>query len=325
MNKSLLSFVAILQKEKDPDKFLLQLEHVPANTNYTEFTHIVTTCIYNHLIAATSEGDYATGKKMVQAFPALLEKIGYSNKYGDEFTATAVSLAQLFEDEEVKNIVFRQIMPLYIGHPRLAYNLACFFAVKDEKRSMFQYIRIAMDLGRKKEEFLKDSDFSSFYGNPEFRALLGLDTGQMRSIPVTSDVFTPMVHELNVLAQKIKEAGNQPATVLIEEYISKLKKLMNNDWSYALGKDIEIEESLLPKQYRDQREKVLVNWEAQLGHCAYRYRSSKEGSQENKDAIALYHKTFAEMLRIQGKVFVIPPDTSLLDKDMPKAYQDFWK
>jgi len=74
----------------------------------------------------------------------------------------------------------------------------------------------------------------------------------------------------------------------------------------------------------NQRNKVISDLKIQLGTWAERYRAAAMGSKDDIDAIAGYHKTFAELLRINGDIIALDPDAELPDHDMPRVYVDFW-
>lgn len=134
------------------------------------------------------------------------------------------------------------------------------------------------------------------------------------------------IKQLGQLAQRFRTAAvGSPRDSLAGQYQTDLDRLLDSGWPGALGADNEIPDDLLPARYLAQRAKVIEDLEIQLGNCATRYRSAPKGSAQNTDAIQEYHRVFAELLRITGKVIGLDPDAELLDEDMPKAYVDYWK
>jgi len=138
---------------------------------------------------------------------------------------------------------------------------------------------------------------------------------------VINNTYTSEVQKLASLAQQIKSSVEPNRSVLVSEYLRQLNELMDKGWLYALGKSDEIEQSLLPGRYVNQRNKVIDDLQIELGQLAGNYRASAAGS---KKEILDYHKTFAELLRINGKVIALDPDSELPDEDMPKVYVDYW-
>lgn len=141
----------------------------------------------------------------------------------------------------------------------------------------------------------------------------------------TFDVDTA-IKQLGQLAHSIRTAGaGSPRDSLEGQYRAELDRLLDSGWPGALGADNEIADDLLPSRYLEQRTRVMDDLEIQLGDLATEYRSAPKGSVKNDEAIREYHRVFAELLRIAGKVIGLDPDSELLDEDMPKAYVDYWK
>ncbi|WP_299220238.1 hypothetical protein [uncultured Aquimarina sp.] len=133
--------------------------------------------------------------------------------------------------------------------------------------------------------------------------------------------YNDKLKNLADLSKKIKQAEFQEKELLTDEYLRQLNDLIRSGWSYALGKENEIDETLLPKSYLTLRHQVIENLQIQLGYCAERYRAS---ASDDKETIIEYHKVFQELIRITGTIIGLDPDSELPDKDMPKDYVDFW-
>ncbi|GAA4276716.1 hypothetical protein [Aquimarina mytili] len=136
--------------------------------------------------------------------------------------------------------------------------------------------------------------------------------------------YDDSIRELVVLSKLVERTGDPEKRKLIKEYLQKLNDLMLNGWCYALGKDNEIDENLLPEKYLSLRYKVIEDLEMHLASCAKRYRASTSGAIEDKQAITDYRKTFEELIRITGKIIGLDPDAELPDNLMPKIYVDYW-
>ena len=65
------------------------------------------------------------------------------------------------------------------------------------------------------------------------------------------------VKDLVDLCEQIKTANGANRQALIQIYLGKLEHLMDSGWRYALGKEHEIEERLLPQRYKVQRDSDL--------------------------------------------------------------------
>ena len=77
------------------------------------------------------------------------------------------------------------------------------------------------------------------------------------------------LQELTNLATKIKTSVISGCEILIKEYKQQLNELILNGWSYGLGKEQELEESLLPNRYINQRNRVIDDLQIELGYCAH--------------------------------------------------------
>jgi len=59
-----------------------------------------------------------------------------------------------------------------VGYARLFYNLACYQAKHGKRKLFLDYSKRALDLGKKPNQFLKDSDFEAYWQDEEFLNLL---------------------------------------------------------------------------------------------------------------------------------------------------------
>ncbi|WP_032916663.1 DUF4132 domain-containing protein [Leptospira santarosai] len=91
---------------------------------------------------------------------------GYDRK-AEVFAADVFALAAILKDEEISSIASRMTGDQYIN-ARIPFNQACFFACTGQKEPMLQAIRKAVELGKKTETFMDESDFSSFKKDPDF-------------------------------------------------------------------------------------------------------------------------------------------------------------
>jgi hypothetical protein len=59
-------------------------------------------------------------------------------------------------------------VPGNINLANLAYNLACYHALRGPKDKLYEAVRHARRLGRSRQQFLNDADFASFVDDPGF-------------------------------------------------------------------------------------------------------------------------------------------------------------
>ncbi len=111
---------------------------------------------------------------------------------------------------------------------------------------------------------------------------------------------------------------------LVSEYLNKLDSLLRKGWEYAFYREDEISESMLPVRYLKQRNQIIENLQIKLGQCAVKYRSAMPNSPSDNRALTEYYETFDELIRINGGIIALDPDSELPDRLMPKEYVDFW-
>ncbi len=134
--------------------------------------------------------------------------------------------------------------------------------------------------------------------------------------------FIQEIDEIVKIAKQINTGaydGN-----LVDEYLNKLDSLLRKGWDYAFYRENEINESMLPDRYLKQRNQIIENLQIKLGRCAVKYRSAIPNSPSDKRAIAEYYETFDELIRVNGGIIGLDPDSELPDELMPKEYVDFW-
>ena len=139
---------------------------------------------------------------------------------------------------------------------------------------------------------------------------------------MTNNEFAQELNEIAQLAKKIRT--KKPDAGSVNEYLKKLELLLNNGWKHALYRVDEIDENLLPVKYIQQRNQVIENLQIKLGRCAAKYRAAIPNSHSDKQALAEYYETFDELVRINGGILGLDPDSELPDRLMPKEYVDFW-
>lgn len=71
-------------------------------------------------------------------------------------------------------------------------------------------------------------------------------------------------------------------------------------------------------------EKLVEKLQIRLGRCARKYRASLPDSDQERAALHDYYETFNELVRVNGSIIGLDPDSELPDNLMPKDYVDFW-
>lgn len=142
-------------------------------------------------------------------------------------------------------------------------------------------------------------------------------------IAVTNNDFSQEIKSITDIARQINKTGVSDAH-LVNVYTQQLNELLKKGWHYAFYREDEIDESLLPDRYVQQRNQVIEDLQIKLGRYATKYRSAIPNSPSDKQALADYYETFEELVRINGSIIGLDPDSELPDRLMPKAYVDFW-
>lgn len=73
-----------------------------------------------------------------------------------------------------------------------------------------------------------------------------------------------------------------------------------------------------------KNEELIEKLQIQLGRCAGRYRASPPDSDQERAALDDYYETFNEMVRVNGSIIGLDPDSELPDNLMPEDYVNFW-
>lgn len=148
-------------------------------------------------------------------------------------------------------------------------------------------------------------------------------TKKLWVIAVTTNDFLQEKKSIIDIARQINKTVS-PDAQLVNIYIQQLDELLKKGWDYAFYREDEINEPFLPDRYVQQRNQVIEDLQIKLGRCATKYRSAIPNSPSDKQALTDYYETFDELVRINGGIIGLDPDSELPDRLMPKAYVDFW-
>jgi hypothetical protein len=124
--------------------------------------------VHNALRECAIHDDWVSGGRIVLAFA----KASPSLKRGPHYETLVGSAAIVARDSESRRALWEVLVPEAPTESRLAYNLACNAAVAGDKERLLRYARIALALGKKKDQFMGDSDFAAVLKDGEFLAVL---------------------------------------------------------------------------------------------------------------------------------------------------------
>ena len=69
---------------------------------------------------------------------------------------------------------------------------------------------------------------------------------------------------------------------------------------------------------------TIEQLQMKLSDLAVRYRVSAEDSEEHRQVLDEYYKTFWQLVELCGKIVGLDPDAELPDRLMPREYVDHW-
>ena len=120
-------------------------------------------------------------------------------------------------------------------------------------------------------------------------------------------------------------AQSSPSGEQIKRFNDALVQLYKAGWDNALGWEHELPDDYLPKRYLERRAQILDELERELGRLAVRYRSSQEGSDQERQIISRYREIMEEMFRIGHWSCEPDLDAQLPERHMPQIYKDYWE
>jgi predicted DNA-binding WGR domain protein len=144
--------------------------------------------LYNKNNAYLKTGKYAQSKNLVVNFTgefremedgkAVLCKIKMSGEQSgsemnflESLAADVLVLSLMTKDQQIEELAM-ELMPETITDGVLAFNLSCLYATKRDKPKLLNFTRIAIGLGKRKDEFMVDSDFDFYKKDPDFLSIL---------------------------------------------------------------------------------------------------------------------------------------------------------
>lgn len=129
------------------------------------------------LIVELRNKDFKAGKELVIYYiNKLLPLVGTHQKTSD-ISSNGLVLSIHSNDEDLSQEIFNKLLGEDfriedVENEILVYNLACYHALHEEKEPMLLAITQALKLGKKAEQFLKDSDFKAYLEDEDFISIL---------------------------------------------------------------------------------------------------------------------------------------------------------
>ncbi|MEQ1569056.1 MAG: hypothetical protein ABMA64_25695 [Myxococcota bacterium] len=148
----------------------------PVKTNWEHFSYLQMKFEPLVLMIEHEPEEYAPKvRAFLEAFRASLPRITWGQKAIETIAADAVGAAQLSNDEALRALAFSLVpsVPAAAQKDRLAFNVACFYAVRGEREPMLAWAARAVALGKPPAQFHAEADFAAFRTDPDFVALVG--------------------------------------------------------------------------------------------------------------------------------------------------------
>ena len=159
------------------DFFIQKSQEIINNELLTDYSFDMANYTTKTLINSLQNGDFASAKKVVTHFTEkLLPIVGFSNKQYD-IASNSIILAIMSKDKEVEQLIFDKLLPKNfeaknINNEILAFNLSCYYALKNNKKSMLLMIAQSLNLGKNPQQFKNDTDFSAYWEDQDFITVL---------------------------------------------------------------------------------------------------------------------------------------------------------
>jgi hypothetical protein len=284
--------------------------------------------IYNVFHNCIKDKDYEYGEKILDAYTSLVPQIGYIDMIGQgSETGRDMDMRQSFVSEGIVLSIFAKnddiykmaeiLMPENVTDNVLAYNLACYHSLKNDKINMLKYINLALDLGKYRKQFLDESDFNAFKNDRDFLTALGV---QAELTPVQKDI----IERLTDFHGKWCDSILQPRSVYESEYLRYLDMLYETGWDGSLGCRIELFDDKLPERYVHKRTRLIKQLEKELADAAAEWRKVGHESDDKRTCLEKYKDIMEELFRI-GHWSCWPGSVSLLPGgSMPEVYKNYW-
>ena len=129
------------------------------------------------IIVELKNKDFSAGKELITYYiDKLLPLIGADEKNTD-ISSNGLVLSIYSKDEELSQMIFDKLLGEdfkieEVKNELLVYNLACYHAIHKEKKPMLEAISQALKLGKKSQQFIKDSDFKPYLDDEDFILIL---------------------------------------------------------------------------------------------------------------------------------------------------------
>lgn len=173
--------LASINAEQNASDYFAALARIANVAERKERDELIGEFVVNKNNAWLRAGNFEPAIALLKGYAELVPQIGHPEtmmpgaisgrmaNLRESLASDAVVLMVRANRKDLAPII-EQLLPKKISDPVLAYNLACWHAVNNEKAPMLKMIKICVNLGKEESQFLADSDFDAFKNDPDFKA-----------------------------------------------------------------------------------------------------------------------------------------------------------
>lgn len=165
-------------KERSPEEFYEAMyKNLKKSSTPKDHAFTVADIFTKLIILEMKNRNFSAGKELIIFYiDKLVPLVGVDEKTTD-ISSNGLVLSIHSKDEELSQIIFNKLIgeEFKVEEAKneiLVYNLACYHAIHKQKKPMLEAIAQALKLGKKPEQFVKDSDFKLYLEDEDFISIL---------------------------------------------------------------------------------------------------------------------------------------------------------
>jgi len=172
-----LDYQATLKNISTLPAYLNTSEDIARNSDYTDdYAFLFADQATKLLIAQLSDSDFTNSKRVLMHYIEILMPRAGKNKKTDDVASLGLAYCVISKDRAVCKIIFDKLLPGLdidkLDNNVLLYNLACYYSVNNDKENMLKSIKQSIKYGKTADQFLRDSDFETYWKDTEFLGVI---------------------------------------------------------------------------------------------------------------------------------------------------------
>jgi len=169
-------------------QFFLQVKTLSNEPNYVDKHLAKVTYYFTKLILRyNTVSNYSASQKLTDFYAEfvfaslhLLENSKSTTTNHSIIISQAIAASIFLNDADMQGLIFDTLLGKSFDVSQstsdiLAFNLACFYALKNDKENMLIAVRRARQLGKPKSQFMRDNDFKAHRLDDDFLAVINRD------------------------------------------------------------------------------------------------------------------------------------------------------